>query len=128
MEMSEMLNIRGKNVEDEIQNAIATVQKELEGLDTERTCKIYSSYILRELQNRHIIARLLNTKNIDLNYEHEFVMATDGTSSYIIDLTYSQFGQNEPQELNKNGYIKCTKNVLHNYINTINSLNRQRKM
>ena len=127
MEMSEMLNIQCKNIEEEICKAIAKVKEELDGLNIERTCKIYSSYVLRELHNRHIVARIINTKSVDLNYEHEFVMATDGKNNYIIDLTYRQFGQIEPQELNNNGFIKCTQKKFYKYINAINSLNSHKK-
>ena len=127
IDKSYILNITNLNVEKEIQNTIKKVIKELDGLDVIGTCQIYSSYIQRDLQHKHIVSKLLNTKELGCDYEHYFIVAKDGVNDYLIDLTYSQFGWNEPDGLVQGGYMKITESELHNYLGRISGIKNCKK-
>lgn len=89
-----LINIRQLDIESEIQKAIFTVKEELKGLDEERMCKVYSSYLLRELNKRHVPGRLINTTDLGYAYEHVFILVPNGNNYYLCDLTISQFSLN----------------------------------
>lgn len=119
-----MKNIRGKNNEEELKNAINIVKITLDSLTKERMCKVYSSFLLEELRNKHIPARIINTLDLGLNYEHEFVMILNNTfvgEYYVADLTFSQF--NKEDELFKklliDGYQSMNDNTFLNFLNII---------
>ena len=102
MELYDMMrNIYGKNTEEELIKAISSVRETLNGLVEERMCKVYSSFLLKELNNRHIPARLINTLDIGLEYEHIFILVPFNDKNYFLaDLTFSQFNKN-PEQLNQ---------------------------
>ena len=62
MDLSKILNIKGVNIEEEIKSAITNVKKQLNNLDTERTCKIYARFLYRELKLRHIWTSEVNKR------------------------------------------------------------------
>ena len=126
MEISEMLNISKTNVEKAIEESISKTKQKLEGLNIDRTCQIYNSYIIEYLHSLHILAHAINTKDLGLDYEHFFTIANDGINEYIIDLTYPQFGWSEPKELIEKGYIKKDNNY-HDYLNRLSTLKSHRK-
>lgn len=128
MDISKILNINNLNIEEEVKSAIRTVNDQLTGLISERTCYMYSSYILRELYKRHVLVQMINSKNLDCEYEHYFIITKTGGKNYIIDLTYSQFGWNEPQELLQKGYMEYTKENYESYIKKIQSIKRKKTM
>lgn len=127
MEKIDYLNITNTNVEKEIMDATHKVKLKLKGLNIDRTCKIYSYYLLRELQKKHILAHIINTKKISSEYEHYFIIVDSSIDKYIIDLTYEQFGWQDPDELIKNGYIKVTEDEIQEYIYRIANINNHFK-
>lgn len=92
------INILG-NKEEKIKEVILKCKRDL-NLTTDRTCKIYSSYISNYLSEKHIVNKIINTKNLNLGYEHEFVLVPiDSNNYYLVDLTYSQFNNEYFKEL-----------------------------
>ena len=122
MELSDMLNISKVNVEEKIKEAIIKVKNELYGLDTNGTCQIYSSHIQNELQANHVLSFLINTKDIGLDYKHYFVLVKDGEDNYIVDLTYEQFGYQEPKVLLQEGYMKVSELELRGYLRQLSKI------
>ena len=123
MELYNVLkNIYGKNNEEELKEAILTVRNSLNGLTEERMCKVYSSLLLNELNNRHVPARLINTLDLGLKYEHIFVLVPSNEIGYFLaDLTFSQFNQ-KPEQLSQllnNGYQLMEDINLNYYLNVI---------
>lgn len=125
MELYDMIrNISGKNNEDELVKAISCVRKKLENLDEERMCRIYSSCLLNELLKRHVPSRLINTSDLGLDYEHEFVLVAKSEESggyFIADLTFSQFSSQSDYfiKLLECGYQSIDYNDLVSYLNII---------
>lgn len=110
MELYDLIkNISGKNNEEELIKSISKIKGILNGLTEERTCKIYSGFLVEELRKNHVPARLINTLDLGLVYEHEFILIPDNMSGggYLLaDLTFSQFNQTLEQlkQLITNGY------------------------
>ncbi len=123
MELYDMLkNITGKNNEEELSKAIATVQKRLNGLTEERMCRIYSSFLLDELHKNSTPAHLINTLDLNMNYEHYFIMVPDNNIGYYLaDLTFSQFQKEnkEFEQLMINGYQKIEDKELNDYLSIV---------
>lgn len=115
-------NICGKNYEEELIEAIKATTDELKELDKDQMCKVYSSYLLRELAKRHIPSRLVNTKDLGLDYEHAFLLVSNSKDGYFLaDLTFQQFNQEneEFKELLKKGYQTIDGVGLNNYLTII---------
>ena len=127
MEIIDYLNITNVDVEKEIINAITKVKSELKDLNIDRTCKIYSSYLLRELKKKHLLSHIINTKDLGISYEHYFVIVKSQLEEYMIDLTYAQFGWHEPTELLDKGYIKVTKKDLQDYLYKMSKIDKYYK-
>lgn len=127
MELYNMLkNISGKNNEEELKKCISNVRNTLNGLEPYRTCKIYSSFLLNELNKQHIPARLINTLDLGLKYEHIFILVPSNKTGYfLVDLTFSQFNSKLEQlnQLLNNGYQFMTDNNLKEYLNIISKGN-----
>lgn len=116
----DILNITG-NKEEKIKSCIDNVRLELEDLIEDQTCKIYSSYISEELYKNHIINRIIRTGELS-SYDHHFVLVPiDGDSYYLIDLTYSQFKNDNFEKLLSDGYIVINKDELNNYLRIVTS-------
>ena len=116
---SKILNINNKNIEEVIISAIEEVKKELYGLDYERMCLIYNSYLYEALLKRHVLVHMIDTKDLGLSYNHRFLIAFDGTNYYLCDLTYSQFLNDFFPMLQKKGYQKCDDVLIKEYLKTI---------
>lgn len=86
-----IFNIGDINYEECIKKAILKTKLELQDLDKERMCFIYSSYLYKNLLEYHILAHIINTKDLGFSFSHQFVLAYDGIDYYLIDLTYKQF-------------------------------------
>lgn len=118
-----MQNIRGLNHEDELIKAISNVRKKLSLLTEERMCKVYSSYLLNELNNSHVPARLVNTLDLGLDYEHYFVLVSKNNNDgyFLTDLTFSQFNNNSPlfNNLLEKGYQNTDDNLLNCYLKIV---------
>lgn len=123
---SKIRNISGKNNEEELKKAIFYVREKLSNLGEERMCKVYSSFLLKELLQRHVPARLINTLDLGLEYEHQFILVakseTDG-GYFIVDLTFSQFQQTKNcfSKLLENGYQTIENNNLIDYLNIVSN-------
>lgn len=121
MDYSKMTNVLGLNYEEEIKKAILFVNKTLQGLTKERMCKVYSSYIYEYLHRKHIPVRIINTLELGISYEHVFLLVpTHNKKYYLIDPTFSQFTNNDLNELNINGYALINNESLVIYLNIIN--------
>lgn len=114
-----MQNIRGINIEEEIKNAIYMVRNVLRGLTKNQTCAIYSSYLFEEMKRRHLNVRLINTLDLNLNFEHYFILINNEGEFYLADLTYEQFNNHNFDNLLINGYMKINDNILNDYLNII---------
>ena len=118
-----ILNISNKNVEEEIKNAILETKDELKGLDVDRMCKIYSSYLYENLKKRHVLAHIIDTKDLGFSFQHQFILAYDKVY-YLIDLTYSQFNDSNFlfSKLLKDGYQIIDNITFVNYLKTVGSM------
>lgn len=123
MELFDMMkNIRGNDIEQELNNAIIYVKNALKGLTEERMCKIYSGYLHEELQKRHIPARIINTFELGVDYEHFFILVPSENEKYFLaDLTFSQF---KPQKGNfdtllEKGYQSINDSLFNEYLRII---------
>ncbi len=120
MNISDLLNLDGSNVEDKIVDAIDDVRVELKDLTTDMTCKIYSDYIKKSLTKKHVISRVVNTSDLDLPYEHQFNVVLDGIDNYyLIDLTYSQFKNSEFIDLLFQGFMKIKNKDFSRYLEIV---------
>lgn len=115
-----MLNINNKDIETAIKKIInknKTIITNPEGM-----CMVSSNLIYNDLLEAHIPCKIINTKELGLGYEHEFIITKDKEVYYLIDITYSQF-QNKGTLLNTellaNSYIKIDNNTLVTYLNSI---------
>lgn len=92
----------------------------------ERTCKVYSSFLSSELNNRHVPARLINTLDLGLEYEHMFVLVPSNDTGYFLaDLTFSQFNR-KVEHLNKllvYGYQLIDDINFNSYLNIVDNGN-----
>lgn len=100
----DILNLDGKTVEEKITRSIAKTKEELSLLDTERMCMIYSGYLLDNLRREHAICRLVDTNDLGLDYQHQFILVNNGDSHYLVDLTYDQFGDDSWDKLLEDGF------------------------
>lgn len=117
-----MKNIYGKNNEEQLIKAISMVKDQLNNLTEERMCKVYSSYLLNELNLRHVPVRKINTLEFGLTYEHEFILVPTNDNGYFLaDLTFSQFNQNRENltQLQNCGYQLMDNQSLHSYLSII---------
>lgn len=118
-----ILNINSVNKEDVIKECIKITNDKLNGLTKERMCKVYSNYIYNELKNKNVLSKIINTKDLGYKYEHEFVIVPinyNDKTNYLIDLTYSQFLNNNEafNDLLNNGYQFVNEEDLKNYLKT----------
>ena len=93
----DILNIRKIDIEKTIQESIADTNKELDNLETDRTCLIYTSYLYKNLKKRNVLAYMVDTmEDLGYEYEHRFIIVpVDIEHNYVLDLTVSQFGKNK---------------------------------
>ena len=128
MEISDMLNIGNKDVNGIINDGIKYVREELEGLDKNLTCKIYSSYIYNYLKKKHVLCYIIDTlEDLGMDYQHRFVMVYDNDSKYIVDLNYDQFGMDSNfLELYNKGYQRIDDDIYTKYLDNIGKVVRKR--
>lgn len=118
-----MTNINGKNIEEELKESILVVKEKLKDLTNERTCKIYSGYLLDELTKRHVTARLINSLDLGIPYEHHFLLIPDIDEYFLADLTFLQFNV-QPEaflKLLKDGYQRIDSIAINVYLRIISS-------
>ena len=99
-------NIRKLDKNKIIKEVIKEVKCEYQKLTTKRTCVIYSGLIYILLNQRHISTRIINTKDLGFNFEHQFCLVPyQNKEYYLIDLTYDQFNNTNFNNLLQDGYI-----------------------
>ena len=116
-------NILHVNKEEVIQEVVNKTKSELEGLTTERTCKVYSDYISRSLHSINILHRNIDTKDYGYDYSHKFCIVPNEEDYYLIDLTYSQFNNFDFVDLLLDGYMIISKDELKEYMNIVGKNN-----
>lgn len=117
-------NIRGNNNEEVLKTSILNVREKLKGLVEERMCKIYSGFLIEELNKNHVPSRLVNTLDLNLEYEHEFVLVPSNEKGYFLaDLTFSQFNNEENELINLStfGYQYMDDSCLKMYLSIISN-------
>ena len=122
----QMRNIRGNSNKKELEKCINIVRERLDGLTEDRTCKIYNGELYKELLNNHVPAKLMNTKDLNMDYEHVYVLVLDDIDGYLLaDLTFSQFNNDSPRfmELLEYGYMKASKDLLSDYLDVLSDAN-----
>ena len=114
----DILNISG-NKEEKIKSCIDKVRIKLKDLTEEQTCKIYSSYLSDELNDNHVVNKIIRTGDFS-SYDHHFILIPkDSDNYYLIDLTYSQFNNDHFKELLDDGYIIVNKADLIIYLSIV---------
>ena len=122
----QMRNIRGKSNREELEKCIKIVRARFKDLTEQRTCKIYNGELYKDLISNHIPAKLMNTKDLDMNYEHVYVMVLDDTDGYLVaDLTFSQFENDDEKfsDLKDNGYMKMDEELYADYLDILSNSN-----
>lgn len=114
-----LLNINNINVEEAIKQAIEDTKENLKDLSIERMCQVYTNYLFENLRKEHLIARIINTKELGLDFEHFFIIVNNGRYYYLCDLTFAQFQSNIFPSLLKNGYQIITNIDFNEYLKVI---------
>ena len=128
MKLEDLINIKKINIEEQIQQAIQETREELFNLTTDTTCMIYSDYLSRNLTKRHVVNRVVSTKDYDLPYEHKFnISPKNENEMYLMDLTYSQFQSTEFEDLNDKGYTIVDNEEYDDYLEIVGNVNISKK-
>lgn len=116
-----LLNIRGLDVEEEIKKVVFETREHFKNLTEERTCRIYSGMVYDKLREKGISARLIDTADFGEDYSHVFVMVPFENKYFLVDLTYSQFLDNENgiNSLVNDGYVLMDNDMWKNYMENI---------
>ena len=117
-----MLNIGNKDIKKLIEKSIKETKNDLDNLTDERTCMIYTGYLYMKLLEKHVLAYVVDTfDNLKMDYKHQFVVVPiDGKNTYVIDLTYGQFGMNEEfNDIYTKGYQMLNKEMYNKYLDSI---------
>ena len=119
MNIYDLLNIGNVDIVESIKDVVEETREQLQGLDTDLTCKLYSSAVFDNLNKRHILNRMIETYDLECSYNHRFNMVLAGEDYYIIDLTYEQFRCDELPELKKNGFMRMDDNSFKHYLEIV---------
>ena len=117
-----MLNIANIDKESIIRKAIENTKSDLDGLDYERMCLVYSSYLYENLKDMSCLAYIIDTNDLGLSYKHRFVLVpVDNNNYYLADLTYKQFGKDDDilSKLSSDGYEKIDNDKYNYYLNKV---------
>ena len=111
-----MLNIANIDKESIIKKAIENTKSDLEGLEYERMCLVYNSYLYENLKDMSCLAYIVDTDDLGFDYKHRFVLVPDNNLYYLVDLTYKQFGKDDDilSKLYNEGY-ELIDNDKYNY-------------
>ena len=97
-----MLNIANIPKESIIEKAILKTKEELNGLDYERMCLLYSSYLYQNLKDLSCLSYIIDTTDLGFDYKHRFILVPDVSKEYyLLDLTYRQFVKYNDDYLSK---------------------------
>lgn len=115
-----LLNINCIDIEKSIKEAIKDTKDDIKGLSLERMCQVYTSYLFESLKRRHLIVRIINTKDLGLDFEHFFILVNDNVNGfYLCDLTFSQFNSDYFPDILRDGYQKITSIELNEYLTIV---------
>ena len=117
-----MLNIANIDKESIIRKAIENTKSDLDGLDYERMCLVYSSYLYENLKELSCLAYIIDTNDLGFDYEHRFILVPiDDSNYYLADLTYKQFGKEDEvlSKLYNDGYEKIDNDKYNYYLNKV---------
>ena len=117
-----MLNIANLNKESIIKRAIENTKSDLDGLDYERMCLVYSSYLYENLKELSCLAYIVDTDDLGFDYKHRFVLVpVDDSNYYLADLTYKQFGKDDDilSKLSSDGYEKIDNEKYNYYLSKV---------
>lgn len=128
MKLEDLINIKKLDIVQEIEDAIQETRDELLNLTTDTTCMIYSDYLSRNLTKRHVVNKVISTKDYNLPYEHKFnITPKNEKEMYLIDLTYPQFQSEEFEDLNDNGYTIVNNEEYNDYLKIVGNVNLCKK-
>ena len=103
--MMDILNIDGKSIEEKMEKAIEDTHEELDGLVEERMCRVYTDTLTKHLTEEHAVFRRISTEELGFSYDYHFILVPKEEGYYLLDLTFSQFGENQGFELlSQKGY------------------------
>ena len=117
-----MLNIANLNKESIIKRAIENTKSDLDGLDYERMCLVYSSYLYENLKELSCLAYIVDTDDLGFDYKHRFVLVpVDDSNYYLADLTYKQFGKDDDilSKLSSDAYEKIDNEKYNYYLSKV---------
>ena len=117
-----MLNIANIDKESIIRKAIENTKRDLDGLDYERMCLVYSSYLYENLKELSCLAYIIDTNDLGFDYEHRFILVPiDDSNYYLADLTYKQFVKEDEvlSKLYNDGYEKIDNDKYNYYLNKV---------
>ena len=117
-----MLNIANIDKESIIRKAIENTKRDLDGLDYERMCLVYSSYLYENLKELSCLAYIIDTNDLGFDYEHRFILVPiDDSNYYLADLTYKQFGKEDEvlSKLYNDGYEKIDNDKYNYYLSKV---------
>jgi hypothetical protein len=115
-----IFNITNKNIKKTIIEAINKCNELIN--NTEGMCMVASNIIYNFLLDQHILARIINTKELGIGYEHEAVIVKDKDNYYLIDFTYNQFLKVSSllnKELLKNKFLQIDDETFNKYLDSI---------
>ena len=126
MNVYDLINLEESDKEKMIQEAIKETKRNLPGLTDGLTCKIYSSYMTEQLRKRHVVNRKIDTSDLNCPYSHVFnLVPIDEKEYFLIDITYSQFQNNDFEDLLKNGYTRVDNDRFNDYLEITGKKNPQ---
>ena len=103
MDIFKMQNVRGINIQEEIENSINITKEKLKDLTINRMCHVYNSYLFEEMKKRHLNVRLINLLDLGVDFKHYFVLVNGEGVFYLADLTYEQFCNQDLNSLMSGG-------------------------
>ena len=80
-----MQNVRGINIQEEIENSINITKEKLKDLTINRMCHVYNSYLFEEMKKRHLTVRLINLLDLGFDFKHYFVLVNGEGVFYLAD-------------------------------------------
>lgn len=83
----ELINIRNNDIIGELDKII----EELKIHDVDGMCVVYTSLIMNRLASKNILCKMINTNDLDITYEHYFLLIPYMDSYILVDPTYEQF-------------------------------------
>ena len=116
-----MLNIKGNDIEKELQNSIAEVRKQFSKITEERTCQFYTALLYRILKGKNISAYVVDTVDLGFDFSHWFLVVPDTDKKYLADLTFVQFTKYEEyfSDLLISGYQVLDDAFLNKYLSVV---------